>query len=551
MTIGQYTTASGIAGPTPIDTLNQLDSFVTGALGWTKIDEYTVSATDERRIWYSEGEVPGKYAPMYLLVFTGTTWITFAAYTSWDPVTHTGNDLCYDSTETRIHNQTAADDYVFCGNKDFIFASVRLDSNGSSYLGGGGYWDTFYTPEQDPYPMLVFGQNGNTDTFATTARVRSYAYDPEGFLEPVSTHSGANAVYVAEDRNYLTSIAAPNVRDNRHLMLKQDFYTQRSRTDGGIPGMLTHEQRGEIPGLYQFHGSYFIAHERVVASGISIGDGIAGNEVGQGDWIVFKGTAANTYAIGPVVDWEQHPNTIPNIELWLKAGAYHLDGGSVRGLVDLSVNTNHATQTAVAQQPLPISSEAIFNGEPVARFDGDDYLTGTLSVVTDYTLFVVADYVAGPSRRPLLHIRGDVSGDDTIFALDFNTTVSGSAQVTAQSDGSPLLIDTERYSGLASNTPYIVSAVVSGTTTTLYVNGDPTASSTIADTRISVAGNTELNYAIGATLNSAGSVDGVARHEGNIAEVIVYARDLTDEEHQSVVCYLGDKYGVTVSGTCM
>lgn len=552
MTIGQYTVASGIAGPTEQDTLEHLDSFMTGALGWQRIATWDDAVDNHSRVWFSQGEEPGKYAPIYFRVKAISNTLEFFAYTFFDPTILSGNDSISNSTEIRVPNSTGADEYVFCGNRDFVFVSIMLDSNGANHLGGGGYWDTFYTPQQDPYPMLVFGQNSAVDTFENTARVRSYAYDPEGFLEPVATYSGANVVYIAQDRNFLTSVAAPNKRDNRHLMLKQDFYTQRSRTDGDIPGMIAHEQRGEIPGLYQFHGSYFAAHERVVASGISVGDGVTGNEVGQGDWVVIRSSATNTYAIGPVVDWEQHPNTIPNIELWLKADAYHREYfGGIQGLVDVSINTNHATQLTVSQQPTQVSSNPNYSGGVVANFDGTDYLTGALSVVTDYTMFVVADYTIGPSRRPLLSIRGDVAGDDTIFSLEFNTTVSGSAQVTAQTDGSPVELDIERYSGLVENTPYILSAVISGTNTALYVNGDSTGSSTISNTRTGIAGNTELTYAIGATLDVSGNVDGVARHSGNIAEVIVYGRDLTNEEHQSVVCYLGAKYGITVSGTCV
>ena len=150
MAIGQYTTASGIAGPTEQDTLNHLDAFITGALGWQRLDTFQASASDTSLVWFSEGEVSGKYAPIYFRAQAVSNTLRFSAYTFWDQVTHTGNDEIANSTEIKVTNSTGADEYVFAGNKDFVFVSIFLDSNGVNYLGGGGYWDTFYTPVQDP-----------------------------------------------------------------------------------------------------------------------------------------------------------------------------------------------------------------------------------------------------------------------------------------------------------------------------------------------------------------------------------------------------------------
>ena len=551
MAVGQYITTSGIAGPEEQDTLNQFDSFITAALGWKKIDGWDVSATDHTKVWYSEGEVPGLYAPIYLSVRASGNFIYLKGYTGWNVDTSTGSDEISHTTELKIHNQTGADSYVFFGNKDVVYISVLLDTNGSNYVGGCGYWDTYYTSEQDPYPLFVMGQNANTDTFNNTSRVRSYAPDRQGFLHPASTYSGTYAAYVAQDRNFLTQYASPNKRDNRHVMLKQDFYTDRARTDGTMPGMLAHEVRGELPGLYQFHGVNFTAHERVVASGISIGDNIAGNAVGTGDWVVLRSTSTNTYAIGPTINWDEVPNTIPNIELWLQGGGMHREAstGTIKELLDLSVNINHAVQTTTNLQPIQRTLPT-YNDRPVAEFNNTTYLAGSLTYVEGCTAFVVGDYSPGTGDKPLLHIRGDVSADDTILSLGFNTTVSGSIEVTARTDNTPQNQDIERQTGLQSQTPYILSTVVSGTTTSLFVNGDSTTSTTVEDTKGAVAGSTELTYAIGASLSTGGSI-GSARHNGNIAEVIVYTRTLTVEEHQSVVCYLGNRYGITVSGTCV
>jgi hypothetical protein len=184
------------------------------------------------------------------------------------------------------------------------------------------------------------------------------------------------------------------------------------------------------------------------------------------------------------------------------------------------------------------------------RFDDSDYLTGTIEVTNDYTAFVVANYVEGADRQPLFYTRGDIGGDDYIFGLEFNGVTDNSANMTVRTDDAPLEEDVLVCSGLSSDTYYIVSAIISGADSTFYVNGDAASSVAVSGTKGTIAGSTTLNYGVGTALDSSGNADNQPRHEGNIAETIVYTRGLTSSEHQSVICHLGDKYGVTVSGVC-
>jgi len=557
MTVGQYTTASGTAGPSEQDTLDRLDEFMTGALGWNRVDVVTDTSTDNDRVWYSEGETPGKYSPMYVRARANGDDIIFQGYTFWDPNTSTGNDEIANSTELQIPNDNngGADEYVFFGNKDVVLVSVRLNSNGSNYMGGFGYWDTYYTAGEDQYPLWVMGQNSNSDTFLNTFRVRTYGFDPEGFLNTVSTVSGGVVGFVGTDESGRTAVATPNPRDVRHLMLKNTFYRERSRTEGDIAGAISHEVRGEIPGMYQFYGSNFAANDTVIASGVATVEGIPGDDLGNGTFVVVRSTETNTMVLGPADSWAPVPPTVPGLEMWLSGNAVYrrgggdLSGGVVQGWLDLSGGGNEAAQTTEADQPEPVSSGTLVNGQPTVRFDGSNHLVGTLTYANNYTVFVVADY-NDVSRKPLFYVRGDIGSNDNIFSLEFNKGTSNTAVAYVRTDGSPVEEDEETYSGLATNTAYIVSAVVSGTLSSLYVNGDNTGSSTTTDTKTSFGGSAELNYGVGATLNSSGAVDGTAYHSGEIAETIVYNRNLTDEEHQSIICYLGDKYGITVSGVC-
>lgn len=558
MTVGQYITASGTAGPSEQDTLDRLDEFMSGALGWNRIDVVSDTGTDNDRVWYSEGEVPGKYAPMYVRARANGDDIIFHGYTLWNPGTSTGSDEIANATELQVPNDNngGSDEYVFFGNKDAVFVSIRLNSNGSNYMGGFGYWDTYYTVGEDPYPLWVMGQNSNADTFNNTFRVRSYGEDPDGFLNVVATYSGGVIGFIGTDDSARTALATPNPRDARHLMLKNTFYRRRSDTEGDIPGAISHEVRGEIPGMYQFYGSNFVANDMVIASGVATGDGIPGDDLGTGTFVVVRSSQTNTMALGPADSWAPTPPTVSGLEMWLSGNAVYrraggdLSGGAVRGWIDLSGEGNEAAQTTEADQPEPVSSGTVFNGQPTVRFDGSNHLTGALTYTNNYTAFVVADY-DDTTRKPLFYVRGDISSNDNIFSLEFNKATADTAVAYVRVDGSPVEEDEETYASLSVNTAYIVSVVVSGTLTTLYVDGDSTGSSTTTDTKTSFGGSAELNYGIGATLNSSGAVDGTAYHNGEIAEAIVYNRNLTAEEHQNIVCYLGDKYGITVAGSCV
>lgn len=553
MTVGQYTVISGSAGSEQ-SVISRLDEFLTGALGWSRLGVITNSGADNDRVWYSEGEVSGKYNPLYVRVRGNNNDLIFYGYTLWSG---SGNDEISNTIELQIPYLDASDEYIFIGNKDAFFISSRLNSDGANYVGGAGYFNTFYTPTEDPYPLFVSGQNSSGDTFANTLRVRAYGFDPDGFLHTGSTISGGSIGYVALDLSSLMGLATPNPRDGRHLMMKQNFYRKRSDTEGDIIGAISHEIRGELPAMYQFYGSNFAPNDRITASGVSTGDAIPGNEVGEGDFIVARSTTSNAYTLGPVVNYAPVPKSVSDLELWLRADAVervggNSSGGRVREWIDLSGKVRHATQSVVIDRPVPLVSGTDSNSQAIVQFNNSDYLTGTLEVVDGYTLFVVAKYLDGVSRDPLLYIRGSVGGADTIIGLEFNPVTSNSVDMLVRSDDTPLEEDIERYTGLISDTFYVLSAVVSGTSngTSLYVNGDAKDTTTISNTKTSIAGSTTLNFGVGTSLDSSGSSAGEARHQGDIAEVLAYTRALTDSEHQSIICYLGGKYAIAVSGTC-
>lgn len=548
MTTGQYLLASGIAAPTEQDTLDRLDEFMAGAIGWSRLAVVSDTAGDNDRVWFSRGET-GEYAPMFVRARAASDAIYFSGYTNWI-VGVSGTDVLEDQTELRIPNDCSGgyDEYCFVGNKDAVFVAVRRYSDGANYLGGWGYWDTYYTATQDPYPLWVMGQNAAVDTFSNTRRVRSYGFDPDGFLHASSTVSGGAVGFISEDLSVLTALGTPNPRDGRHIMLKAPFYREVSAVDGAIGGMVSHEVRGEVPGVYSFYGSNFTAFDRVTASGISVGDE-SGPVVTTGDFLVVRSSEANTAVLGPVTDYAPAPLAVPNLELWLTAGAVQRVGGSdsgglVSACIDISGEGHEATQAVSAYRPVPLASGIATNSRPIIVFDDAAYVTGSLNVVNDYTIFVVSGYDENTGFQPVLSVRGDVGGSDTLYSVEYNTSISG---VEARFSSGAGNTNVERYSGLAPNTLCIVSAVASGTSTVLYVDGDSAGSSTISGTKGSVSGSTLLAYGVGTSLDASGNPT-ATRFSGHVAEVVVYTRDLTQEEHQSVVSYLGTKYGIAVTG---
>jgi len=88
------------------------------------------------------------------------------------------------------------------------------------------------------------------------------------------------------------------------------------------------------------------------------------------------------------------PKSIPGLNLWVKADQISgSDGMAVATWLDLSGKNNHLTQATSAYQPL--LKTGIINGKPVVRFDGvNDYLDRTFlaDLPQPNTIFIVVKY---------------------------------------------------------------------------------------------------------------------------------------------------------------
>lgn len=208
---------------------------------------------------------------------------------------------------------------------------------------------------------------------------------------------------------------------------------------------------------------------------------------------------------------------ISDCALWLHGGnGVQTDGvGNVTGWLDQSGSGNNFAQAVVAEQPT--YQAGVLNGNPVVRFDdSNDGMTSSLNLAAPYTVIIVFDcqvdnqnnsraiqgsnnWLIGPWANEIVHYAGGwVNAYDLKRPNQFYTCVA-------------------RNTGAASS---------------FHVDG--------AD-RTTGAG------AVGAPGTLALAAEGLYAEPlgGDIAEVIVYTRALTADEHNQVGHYLSEKYGLS------
>ncbi len=221
------------------------------------------------------------------------------------------------------------------------------------------------------------------------------------------------------------------------------------------------------------------------------------------------------------------------LSLWLiaddiKPGA----GGAVESWTNTAVAGIEATATKPEAQPVVVASG--LNGHAVVRFDGKDNMLMTnvdISPAKMPNATIVAVFnSATDAASPLRKLYGDDDGGyDRAAGLDSrggdkNYTVFTGNGVTA-------------YFALKSGQTYITVDQYTSNSFSGWVNGGSTLANVPAKW-----GEALPNLYIGGT--------GTSYHEpwmGDLAEIIVYDRALSDQERMQVEDYLGGKYGVTLA----
>ena len=224
------------------------------------------------------------------------------------------------------------------------------------------------------------------------------------------------------------------------------------------------------------------------------------------------------------------------LKLWLKADAgVTQQGSSVSRWADQSANGIDATQSVAANQPtlVPLS----LNGLPVLRFNGvNSFMSFTLPMngLSGATLILIS------ANSP--NVDGNWNGSDNA-ALFWNETASwGSINLSPFQLYAKYRFGTTQVNNLPAytrprsigNAPSLTTAIKDGANESLYVNGG----------LIFTQGGKLATIAGVQDTGNLGQAYENTYFAGDIAEVLIYNRALSDAERQQVEQYLLARYGI-------
>lgn len=289
-----------------------------------------------------------------------------------------------------------------------------------------------------------------------------------------------------------------------------------------------------------FNGKYIKAFSLVELSIVILIIGILVGGVIQGSKLlnVFRlMTARSLTKSSPV-------SGIKNLVVWYETSSTEsfiaseaVDGSTVSIWYDINPQTtvkNNITQSTTANKPKYY--ENVFGGIPSVRFDGvndgvnGDYLSFDFSNLsnTNFTIFVV-DKKVGINNNYSMFFSGSGS-----LILGY----VGANNILFSSPGGDIYYTGDTTPGRVSK---IHTFLLSSTTGKKYwLNGgkNPDSSNSSQKTLVSSS----------STNNAIGSYKTAYPYGGDIAEVIMFNRDLTTEERQSIEDYLSKKYSIAISG---
>ena len=225
-----------------------------------------------------------------------------------------------------------------------------------------------------------------------------------------------------------------------------------------------------------------------------------------------------------VADANQVPSKIPGLRLHLKAdaGAVNTAQGTLATWQDQSGKGNHAVQGTSSAQPTLVANA--LNGRPVVRFDGSEWnrlslnLPDMMSGATAGEAFVVLKSTAAAGTcRSLWSLS---SGDSSYYPYYYGLIYESFGRWSSVQFGPRVALDQAQ----------IYNVAASATEWTARQNGLMVGRD--AGGAVAFPSNPVLGRA-----RSGGS-----SFQGDIAEVVVYDRVLTDAEREAVHVYLTMKY---------
>ncbi len=217
------------------------------------------------------------------------------------------------------------------------------------------------------------------------------------------------------------------------------------------------------------------------------------------------------------------------LKLWLKAdaGVVTNGAGSVSQWTNQSTNINHATQAVVGAQPAYIASS--FHGKPSIRFNGSSFLsagTNASLAYTNFTFFLVSSFAtASPGSAALL---SKDEGGGPLNKWIYWYTGNG-MQFHIQPGGAA--VSSSAYTPVP-NQFELLGLKKSGTSYVHYLNG--ATNGVVTDGTLIPSINSDLRI---------GQAEGALFFNGDLSEIMIYDRPLSESERQVVESSLATKYG--------
>lgn len=212
------------------------------------------------------------------------------------------------------------------------------------------------------------------------------------------------------------------------------------------------------------------------------------------------------------------PSSIIGLTTWLKADSLTLvDGAAVATWIDSSPATNNAVQnTATAR---PIFKTGVLNGKPAVTFDG----------ANDILIFD-SNITAGPASIFVVSNRtGAKTGNQALV-------VTQKLSVSSRQNGNnwAAFLNSHLDAGVVTNDAFNVLSTIFRS---------------VGDVDL-ITGTSVVNRVNGSSYTSRGGSGigadpaGVDYHMGDIAEVLIYNRALSQANRDSVISYLKTKYAL-------
>jgi hypothetical protein len=220
------------------------------------------------------------------------------------------------------------------------------------------------------------------------------------------------------------------------------------------------------------------------------------------------------------------------LHAWFKADAgVTVTNGTVTAWTDQTANGFVLTPPATG----PVLTPASVNGLPALTFDGTVQLNGSLGTesLNDATLFAIFRYTVADSDNDYLYTLGANASAGSQFSLSRR-----SSERAYHYDGSVAFLSAD---GLVPGSQWLVSSQVFGAETVsshdLFLNGaavlrSKSSGSYAADPGTMVIGNW---------------TSGSTRFVGDLVELLVYDRALTESERRSMEGYLRNRTGLAAN----